>query len=358
MDKAQELYTFFDSVKMMLRMGPVLKEMIYCLKTSIKEFASRYQDPLIRENLVRAIHPDTSLIALVLNLAVLNQKSAGFPLGGSLEFAKKIEKKFLSLDGKVFYNRRVERILVEKDQAYGIRLSDGTEIRGDIVLSASDLKTTLEKFLENRYTPPYFDTLFRQPTYPTGVQVSLGVNRKFDSEPDAVFHFLPTSQTITVGGHDYNWLHIKNYRYDPSLAPEGKTFLAVFYFGEFDSWNKYTGKSEEYRKEKQRIADETLKALEIHYPGITGETEVIDVATPLTYVRYTGNWQGRYMTWNMQPENAKILQTIPKQLQGLKNFYQGGMWVMSPGGLPSALKTARDIVQIISKKDGKKFKTA
>ena len=97
MDKAPELYNFFDSVKMMLKMGPVLKEMIYCLKTSIKEFASRYQDPLIRENLVRAIHPDTSLIALVLNLAVLNQKSAGFPLGGSLEFAKKIEKKFLSI---------------------------------------------------------------------------------------------------------------------------------------------------------------------------------------------------------------------------------------------------------------------
>ncbi len=35
--------------------------------------------------------------------------------------------------------------------------------------------------------------------------------------------------------------------------------------------------------------------------------EVTDVATPMTYVRYTGNWKGTYMTWVLTPHRRAAL---------------------------------------------------
>ncbi len=57
------------------------------------------------------------------------------------------------------------------------------------------------------------------------------------------------------------------------------------------------------------------------------------------------------------PDLAKRFRMVKKILPGLKNFWLSGMWVMSPGGLPTDVKTSRDIVQIICKQDKKRFET-
>jgi len=47
-----------------------------------------------------------------------------------------------------------------------------------------------------------------------------------------------------------------------------------------------------------------------------------------------------------------------KTLPGLSNFYMAGMWVEPTGGLPSAAKSGRDVIQIICHEDKKKFFTS
>jgi phytoene dehydrogenase-like protein len=44
----------------------------------------------------------------------MHTKNAGFPLGGSLQFAKKIADRYLELGGKIHYESQVEKILVER----------------------------------------------------------------------------------------------------------------------------------------------------------------------------------------------------------------------------------------------------
>jgi hypothetical protein len=44
-------------------------------------------------------------------------------------------------------------------------------------------------------------------------------------------------------------------------------------------------------------------------------------------------------------------------LPGLKGFHMCGQWVSPGGGLPSGVMTARRLVQILCKQDGKKFRT-
>jgi hypothetical protein len=77
----------------------------------------------------------------------------------------------------------------------------------------------------------------------------------------------------------------------------------------------------------------------------------------MTYVRYTGNWKGSFMTWIIPPNKAKRFRLIKKTVPGLDNFWLSGMWVMAPGGVPTGAKTSRDIIQIICKKDKRKFIT-
>jgi phytoene dehydrogenase-like protein len=45
-------------------------------------------------------------------------------------------------------------------------------------------------------------------------------------------------------------------------------------------------------------------------------------------------------------------------LPGLDNFYTAGHWVQPGGGLPTVMKSGRDVAQIICKKDNKKFTTS
>jgi phytoene dehydrogenase-like protein len=80
---------------------------------------------------------------------------------------------------------------------------------------------------------------------------------------------------------------------------------------------------------------------------------MVDVSTPLTFERFTGNWQGSFEGWLMTPQNA--MTQMKKTLPGLANFYMVGQWVMPGGGLPSGVQTARDVLRQICKQDNKRF---
>jgi phytoene dehydrogenase-like protein len=58
-------------------------------------------------------------------LAMMNDREAGYPLGGSLPIAKALEARYLSLGGTVHYRSKVRQVLVDDDRAYGLELEGG-----------------------------------------------------------------------------------------------------------------------------------------------------------------------------------------------------------------------------------------
>ena len=81
-----------------------------------------------------------------------------------------------------------------------------------------------------------------------------------------------------------------------------------------------------------------------------------DIATPMTWVRYTANWRGSYQGWMATIET--FMMQMRKTLPGLENFYMAGQWVNPGGGIPTAVISGRNTIQIICKKDKKKFITS
>ena len=150
---------------------------------------------------------------------------------------------------------------------------------------------------------------------------------------------------------------LKDYSYDPSLAPPGKSVVVGFFVtGDYEYWHELRQDRSAYTAEKTRIAAVVAREIERKISGFGAAIEVADVATPATYARYTGNWKGTYMTWVQTPATVNSLRSIKKTVPGLDNFWLSGMWVMAPGGVPTGAKTSRDVVELMCRKDGRRFR--
>ncbi len=72
-------------------------------------------------------------------------------MGGSLEFAKGIEKRYLELGGKIQYKSKVDEIIVSNDRVTGIKLTDGRVHTADFVVSAVDGYSAIFDMLKGQY---------------------------------------------------------------------------------------------------------------------------------------------------------------------------------------------------------------
>jgi len=359
--KAYELFNILDTLKMIWKFMPFAKQFNYCSNLTVGEFANRFRDPLLKEALPRIFGgPEISMVALVVTLALFHKKAGGYPMGGSLEFAKKIEKRFIDLGGVIHYGETAEKILTEEGLAKGIRLKGGKEILADYVISASDLRRTLYDLLDGRFINPLHEELLnRVPVFPTSVQVSFGVRMILSQQSEALTSAYKMPESFTIGNEAHQWLGEHNYSYDPGMAPAGcSVVISFFRVNDFGYWERLYADKAAYKAEKKKILETVAGQFEKIYPGFRSCIEASDVATPMTYVRYTGTWKGSYMSWVLVSKNARKFQVIPKQVPGLDNFWLAGMWVMAPGGVPTGAKTGRDVIELICRKDKKRFRVA
>jgi phytoene dehydrogenase-like protein len=108
-----------------------------------------------------------------------------------------------------------------------------------------------------------------------------------------------------------------------------------------------------YDAEKKRIALEMQSRLECLFPGFGSKVKVVDVATPCTTYRYTGNWKGAMM--GRMPTTEQMMNPLSRTLPGLEGFYMVGQWAQPGGGVPTCLIQGRQIVQILCHEDGRKM---
>ena len=189
------------------------------------------------------------------------------------------------------------------------------------------------------------------------VYVGLGVNRRFDDlPPTGIGIVFPLKKPITIAIEERTTLHAKIYNYDPTLAPERKTVINVQFETDYDYWETLYKEPERYKVEKEQIANTVVGLLNHRFPGLASQVEMRDVATPMTWVRYTGNWRGSYEGWLLTPKT--FMTRMSKTLPGLDNFYMAGQWVNPGGGMPAAAMSGSHTIQIICKKDKKKFVTS
>jgi phytoene dehydrogenase-like protein len=325
------------------------------LRMPQERFAARFKDPFLREWFLNGFKglPDCPMLALVYTHALLHNRNAGYPVGGSLEFARAIEKRFLDLGGEMRYNARVVKVLVEDRRAVGVRLEDGSERRFDRVVSAADGHTTLFGMLGEEWVDPFFRRMYAEwEPFPPLMYLSFGVARDLHAEPQSIEM---ECDPFTVAGREVRGFHLRHFCFDPTLAPEGRSLVIVMFQTAFEPWDALKARDPEgYKAEKEKVAAEVLSRLEKRFPGITAQVEMKDVASPTTFVRYTGNWRGSFEGW--LPKTSNLTVRVPATLKRLRGFYMIGQWVRPGGGLPSGLMSGREIVRRFCREDGLRFR--
>jgi phytoene dehydrogenase-like protein len=356
LSKPRELFNLFDYLKM-LKLIPLLKFMKKWQKMTVDKFSSKFRHPFLKEITKSFLSP---ILYEMLVLSEMDLKRSGFPIGGSLNFSKKIARKYLQLGGKIHYNTRVSKIntsngSVDDIHAIGITTESEDLFKSDIVISAMDGYSTHFGLLGGKFIDQKLSAIYKSKELnPSQLYISLGVNKVLDSEISAQIIQLPEPFT-TPDGTSYETLHFRIFNFDPTLAPKDKTLINVeLDTKNFEYWQILRTKDKAgYENIKNEIALNIINILDEYLPGIKENIDMIDVATPATFYRYTGNQKGSIMGWAAKDIFEK--NPFKKELKTLKNFYMIGQWVQPGGGVPTAFLSGRDVAQIICKCDKKSF---
>jgi phytoene dehydrogenase-like protein len=263
---------------------------------------------------------------------------------------------YQELGGEIRYKSKVRDVIIENDRALGVRLEDGTEHRADIVVWAGDGHSVIFDILGGRYIDNEVRSMYSEwiPVLPL-VHVMIGVARDLSQEPHRII--FEAENPITIAGEEQRWLFFLHKSFDPSMAPPGKSTAEVWYATRFDYWEQLGRDRVRYEEEKKRIADHTIAELDKRWPGFASQIEVVDVPTPATYVRYTGNWQGSPDGWYITPENM-TKQTGLRRLPGLSGFHMVGQWTVPFAGTVLSALSGRQLIQLLCKRSGRPFVTS
>jgi len=335
----------------MLRDLPVFPVIGKLSKMSGREYGDRFGDPLLRSFFSSGDIGKMSAIAMVISLAWMHTRNAGYCVGGSQALIRLIEEKIASLGGKIRFKTKVDRIVVENDTAVGVALATGETVRADWVISAADGHATLFEMLGSKYVDEATRKMYEErELFASYLQVSLGVGMDLSKQPHMLSLLLDVPVRVDPGTA-MQYLSFRFFHYDPTFSPSGKTAVtSLLSTRNHQYWvDLRKNDPEMYRREKHRIAETVIGALEKRIPGVREAIEVVDVSSPASVIRYTGNWKGTMEGWLVEPGSG--FKSLPNTLPGLKHFVMAGQWVMPGGGLPSGPMTAKPAVKAMCKQD-------
>lgn len=335
---ATMLFSALSGLRMMNKFSKILRS----------DYIDRFKHEGIR-NLLRSYTNDkTGVITLFFSMGIMARGDGGFPAGGSLPFVQRIVETFTSLGGELLLNTKASRIIVENGCAVGVMVGE-KRLNAAAVIVASDTMS-MESLFD---IPPKADWLdeMRAVTEPTMCTfVSLCINANLDKYQKNLMFKL--KQQLKIAEREYEYINVNNYANDPYYSPQGKTVLTIILDGDtYDFWKKAQAENR-YSEEKQKIATAIIAALSTQMPEMAETVEICDVATPLTYERYCGNWKGSWMT-EMTPSIK--MTTYPAVIPGIAGVYFAGQRMQPPGGLPTALASGRTAVQYLCRDTGTVF---
>ncbi|HUE37183.1 MAG TPA: NAD(P)/FAD-dependent oxidoreductase [Candidatus Acidoferrum sp.] len=355
LEKPIELMPRRQRMREGIRYLPIVPIVLRWKNLSLGDYLARYKNDLLRKTLqVITGSEQMSALVLVMVLAFRSRNDTGFVAGGSWDFAMAVAKRYEELGGVFRYNARVTRIQTENHRAVGVQCEDDTAIPASTVVSCADGHATIFEMLDGRYVDKKIRFLYETcETFSAIIQVSLGVGRVFPDTPHTLE--LVLAKPLSVDGQTFvDSFEVELFHSDSGLCPEGTTTITVRLPTRYQFWIDLKKiDPRQYRAEKKNILRKIMAILDRRFPGLGRNVERFDVATPATFVRYTGNWRASYEGWLPTPRilGRRIKYTLP----GLKNFYMAGHWVVPGGGLPSAALSGREVAQMICAENKKNF---
>jgi len=319
---------------------------------SVKDLGERFKSPVLR-SAVQMTHPETTqAYSFIMSYAMCTSGSGDIPEGGSLAAANRIANRYKELGGKLHLNAPVKNVKIEGNLASGVVLEDGTEVKADYVICASDANHTFSSLLPRSYMPKKLQKPFNDRDHFSvfsKFHAAYVIDGKVGIPADSSYW---ESKGLTLWGKEIKDVGVICYDYDNTITPEGKTIVHMKLFQYEDDINKWLEISEDrekYEAKKAELAQAMMELIVEQYPEAAGKIRLLDTWSPITYMKRFNAYKGAYMAF-VADKNTKTI-TTPGVVKGLKNVFLAGQWLMGSGGLPPATAQGKYAAWRICKKE-------
>jgi phytoene desaturase len=315
------------------------------------------------------VHPSQLSATTMVGMLMSYHDGAFRPVGPYQDIPNALAKKLQEFGGEIHLKTRVRKILIERGKATGVELDGGERIEADYVVSNADTKRTfLELVGREHLRSEFVQELESKEISLSGFVVHLGVDmdlERYDLNYATVFYF-PSYNTLDdaykLAEEGKIIAEILSMGVGISiptlvsgtsgLAPEGKHCVALEVYPvpyNFENyWRSGEGRKRatEYGELKEGLAAKLIKVAENIVPDLSKHIEVMDIATPLTFERFTSSSEGAWYDLAVTPRQTNLHR--PRRTP-LANLYLTGA-KYSPvvgmfGAMSSGLLTADTILK-------------
>lgn len=264
--------------------------------------------------------------------------------GKSQALSQAMADRVEELGGRVMLNNGARSILVEEGRVRGVVAEDGTEILCPWVVCNANPYVACYHLLGEEKVPSWY--LRRLRAWSGGAstvnlyigadapcsELGLDVHETFYSEdPDLDSHWEQMERGSRLDPLD---IAVTAYNVaDPEFSPPGTSSVVVTFIAYARPWLELP--PSRYVETKEAVAEKALELAEKVAPGLRGHLEVLEVATPLTNMRYSLNPGGSIIGFD---ETYTGTGTVRMPAEGpLEGLYFCGAWVNIGGGYEPSL---------------------
>ncbi|MHB9155848.1 MAG: phytoene desaturase family protein [Endomicrobiales bacterium] len=299
-------------------------------------------------------YPDSPALALGAALDSIFEDSWTVKEGFQA-LADALAERFKKNGGTLRLHASVEKILTRDGAAAGVRCK-GEDIPADVVISACDYKQTFLKLLDPENVPEKLREKITKAVVSEGFgAVYLGLSI---SNEELLKKLKRPVVVCDESGRDANVLDPNDASYfekaafwayalsdkHPGLAPEGKSSVMIEARALYHWMNNWGGGDlKKYVELKTGVRDTLIRRFNDLFPGIKDVIEFKDMATPLTFERYTKNTDGATSAWSWNPRKKFYNSMNPMGTfvdTPVKNLFIGSCWATQIGGIPGAISAA------------------
>lgn len=274
--------------------------------------------------------------------------------GGSQAMSNALVSSFLEAGGDVRFNCSAEKVLTKDGKVSGVVLESGETVSCHAVVSNASPLITFNELLDLEQPPLEIQQDFKSRRMGTSAFV---IYMGLDCTPEELG--VTTASSFIYETLDENALHdrmevleaplggmLTCYNFeDRDAAPPGKSQVVLVCLQYGDVWNDVP--PEKYAQTKYEFAERLIAVIEKVYPKIRDYIEEIEVATPLTMMRYLNTPGGAIYGFKQSTEDSALLR---ERLNGVPGLYIAGSWTGMGGFQPTYMageSTARAVLKML-----------
>ncbi len=290
------------------------------------------------------------------------------PIGGSQVFPKWLSEQINYSNGtELRLNAKVLEVLVKENQFEGVKYTSRAKeysIYGKHLIAACDTDVLYSKLLPKNLVPKeIIEKLNTSELYSSSVTISIALNCPsedlgFQPELTLVCNDSNSRDEHSLGDPHKAAISVLSPSIrDKSMSPENHGVLTLYVPAWMDYKNNW---KTEVNSKGEMVRTDAYKALKDQYaqviidrvsaklcPTLRDHILFYEVATPVTYHRYSQNKNGTMM--GTRPGKVNMQSKVAHYKTPIKNITIGGHWAELGGGVPIAVKAAYNASLIVLK---------